>query len=788
MTTLVHALSYATTVGFGYLGWAAVWEWHRERTTSHAYRALALGALAVSTILARVEALAPITTRPLAAVGVVAFEVSAYALLLFRGTLTPLSPTFRNIAGSALIAGGSLMVVVGQPPPGELPSSLQFAAATIGILAWAACITEPIIRLWRVARHRPAIQRARLRALSAGFAGIVVILLVAIGIGPRSAQQTIGAQLGYGLAALALVPLLALTFVPPEWLRRRWRRREETALRHAVQALLLHTSDRATLAELALEWALRLVGGEGGLVLDEGGALLARRGPGDEELRAMLDGSAPPVHATLVPSRGRGSRAAIALPLQSAAGTATLIVLAGPVTPRFGAEEVARLEEYADSVSVALERVRLHEALSAVAATDALTGLCNRGEFERIIEAPQGTPFAVLAIDVDRLKLINDTYGHEAGDDALRAVATTLRMGVRDGDTLARTGGDEFAAFLPGTEARDASAVAERLRRSMYGVPLAHGVARISVGLAVGQCGDRAAAVWGQADEALYRAKGAGRDRCQIAQADTAAGSIGQVVRLETILPSLLVEDGMTAVFQPVVDLVTGAIVGFEALGRPPGWGAHLGVDRLFTAAERLGRGRDLDWICRRAAVQRGADLPPGSTLFVNIGVTALLDPIHGVDQMLLLLRWARRKPSTVVLEITEREAVQDLDRLLEVLAAYREQGFRFALDDVGAGHSTLEVLATAVPEFVKISENLTSRASELGPQSAIRAVVAFAASCGGEVVAEGLENDNAVQLMRRLGVSLGQGFALGRPAAASQWRRAGGDGWRPSVVAQPSL
>jgi EAL domain-containing protein (putative c-di-GMP-specific phosphodiesterase class I) len=244
----------------------------------------------------------------------------------------------------------------------------------------------------------------------------------------------------------------------------------------------------------------------------------------------------------------------------------------------------------------------------------------------------------------------------------------------------------------------------------------------------------------------------------------------------------------MTAVFQPVVDLVTGATVGFEALGRPPGWGAHLGVDGLFTAAERLGRGRDLDWICRRAAVQRGADLPPGSTLFVNIGVTALLDPIHGVDQMLLLLRWARRQPSTVVLEITEREAVQDLDRLLEVLAAYREQGFRFALDDVGAGHSTLEVLATGVPEFVKISESLTRRASELGPQSAIRAVVAFAASCGSEVVAEGLETDNTVHLMRRLGVSLGQGFALGRPAAASHWRRAGEAGWGPSLVAQPSL
>jgi EAL domain-containing protein (putative c-di-GMP-specific phosphodiesterase class I) len=128
----------------------------------------------------------------------------------------------------------------------------------------------------------------------------------------------------------------------------------------------------------------------------------------------------------------------------------------------------------------------------------------------------------------------------------------------------------------------------------------------------------------------------------------------------------------------------------------------------------------------------------------------------------------------------------RSLSFTLEVLAAYREQGFRFALDDVGAGHSTLEVLAAAVPEFVKIAENLTISASDRGPQSAIRAVVTFATSCGSEVIAEGLESDNAVHLMRRLGVSLGQGFALGRPAPASQWRRAGEGGWRPSLVAQP--
>jgi EAL domain-containing protein (putative c-di-GMP-specific phosphodiesterase class I) len=133
---------------------------------------------------------------------------------------------------------------------------------------------------------------------------------------------------------------------------------------------------------------------------------------------------------------------------------------------------------------------------------------------------------------------------------------------------------------------------------------------------------------------------------------------------------------------------------------------------------------------------------------------------------MLLLLRWAQADAESVVLEITEREAVRDLGRFEEVLGAYREHGFRFALDDVGEGHSTFELLASAAPEFVKISSRLVTRRSAAAQQSAIRGIVAFAAASGATVIAEGIESEEDARVMAGLGVVLGQGWALGRPEA----------------------
>ncbi|HEY2704722.1 MAG TPA: EAL domain-containing protein [Candidatus Dormibacteraeota bacterium] len=463
-------------------------------------------------------------------------------------------------------------------------------------------------------------------------------------------------------------------------------------------------------------------------------------------------------------------------------GRVTGVVTFGGPSPRPAGEDLAALlADIGSQLGQFVERKRVESALArsaarlaALAATDPLTGLPNRREFERALGDPQLGGYSVLAIDVDNLKVINDAYGHEAGDAALQAVGSALRMGLRDIDVVARTGGDEFAALLPGANGGEAAAAAERLRRTMHGITLPRGQARVSVGCAVGAPGEDALRCWAAADEALYRAKSAGRDRFELVPGEEGGGvSLTRMARWESLIPGLISTDGMVTVFQPIVDLATGEVIGYEALGRPAGGSREAAVDELFDAADRLGLGRDLDWVCRRTALQAARRLPAGCQIFVNVGAGSLLDPVHGVDQMLLLLRWAHRRPEEVVLEITERDAVHDLDRLTEVLRVYRAHGFRFALDDVGEGHSTFEVLAAATPEFLKVAGSLVRRVDALGPRGAVDALVAFAATTGAEVIAEGLETAETAATLRRLGVTLGQGFALGRPADPEVWRRA---------------
>ena len=400
---------------------------------------------------------------------------------------------------------------------------------------------------------------------------------------------------------------------------------------------------------------------------------------------------------------GRRSRRVVAAPLRATGGRVigVLVLISHARRGAWDVDDLTVVQAIADEAAVAVARAGLFEESALHATTDPLTKVGNRRAFEERLGEMTGAT-AVIAIDVDHLKPINDEFGHEAGDMLLIEVARTLRAQLRVGDQLLRIGGDEFVSIMDATTEAEAVAIAERMRVSLHGVALPHGKARISAGVAAG--GGGVHALWLAADEALSTAKKDGRDRVVVA----GDRSLPSLVRgggdagamLDAILSKRRV---IQAVFQPIVLLSDHQVIGWEALARVPGLrDPGDGVEDVFALAHRRGVTKEIDWICRRIAMAAASGLPDSDPLFLNVSAAMLLDPLHPVDHMLLLARWAERDPETIVLEITERESIADQQRLRFVLASYREHGFQFALDDIGEGHSTLELLAAAVPEFVE--------------------------------------------------------------------------------------
>jgi diguanylate cyclase (GGDEF)-like protein/PAS domain S-box-containing protein len=480
-----------------------------------------------------------------------------------------------------------------------------------------------------------------------------------------------------------------------------------------------------------------------------------------------------------------GVRSAIACPITNASGMVGVLAYFFETLPSVETLTVETITEISSEAAHVVTRIRAQGALrdealrmAELASTDRLTGLKNRREFDRILGTIPRQSFAILAIDVDHLKRVNDEFGHEAGDTVLRTVATTLALMLRGWDVIARVGGDEFAAILLDVDPAEAASAAQRLRAAMHLVPTPGGRSNISLGWASAPPGTDPMSAWRRADECLYEAKRSGRDRVVGRHVDGAEQVTPSGSSVTELIGELVSGRPIHAVYQPIVDLNDGHVVGYEALARPEGFGASDSVETLFEVAHRSGHIRDLDWLCRRAALSQAASLPAGILLFMNVSVAALLDPLHDVDQLMLLLEWTGRSPHRLVLEIGEHESVRDLDRLRVVLSSYRKAGIRFAIDDLGEGFATTELLESAEPEFVKLARSLTMNAARRSSRAAIKTALTFARVHDSVVIAEGVENELVSDQIRSLNIPLGQGFGLGRPTvaadlldAAAAWR-----------------
>jgi diguanylate cyclase (GGDEF)-like protein len=429
--------------------------------------------------------------------------------------------------------------------------------------------------------------------------------------------------------------------------------------------------------------------------------------------------------------------------------------------------------------------------LAAAARTDPLTQVLNRRAFLLLFDwelersRRSGRPLSVLVGDLDRFKQVNDRFGHQAGDDALKRASAVLAEAKRRGDTLARIGGEEFALILPDSDEQGAFVLGERLRCALRDsfasdpVPLT-----ISFGIACSPThGVDTEALLQAADQALYAAKTLGRDRVLVhgpevtgvAASEHAADSYAlrservplsaRGNELAELLPGderrqvaeLLDRDqAVQAVFQPMVALATGHVVGYEALARFPLLHDRE-PDAWFAQAHRGGLGPALEAASVRAALSRPGR-PAGTLLALNVSPSTL-----GSQEIQDALP---QELSGLVLELTEHELISDEEGLLSHLAALRARGALIAVDDAGSAYAGLQQVMRLQPDIIKLDRPLIDGVHARADKAAlVDSFVAFAHRTGATVCAEGIETLADLAALADLDVDYGQGFALGRPS-----------------------
>jgi len=370
MTEVLQALQYATSLVFVLLGLLTLRDYLLHRERSRGLLALAIGCLGLVSLLGQAQAF---SGYALGQVGqdlvLVILMVSGYALLLFRSSFIRLRPRAQMFSFAGVLAVILLVLVANVPyQPNARLNLFQQVSVGLLVLAWAACVIEPIVRFWLASIGRPAVLRERLRALSVGYAALVLIVLFA-GLATAASQHPF-VRLATQLIALLAAPLLYVSFSPPLWLRFTWRNPEEVAYRESIKDLLLFSPTRQRLAERALEWAVRFVGADSAFIADSDGSVLAARGIDEvqaERLRAQL--GAPARETMLRLPGGEDAQSALVVPLPLNSGTGVLVVLSGPFTPFFGTDEIGRLTAYATNLTIGLDRTTLTERIAALERT-----------------------------------------------------------------------------------------------------------------------------------------------------------------------------------------------------------------------------------------------------------------------------------------------------------------------------------------------------------------------------------------------------------------------------------
>ncbi|HEX8856409.1 MAG TPA: EAL domain-containing protein [Thermoleophilaceae bacterium] len=474
----------------------------------------------------------------------------------------------------------------------------------------------------------------------------------------------------------------------------------------------------------------------------------------------------------------RGLQAAIAAPVHDSGRTVgALVVGSYDGDRRYGSHEHDTLVAFAEHASLAVSDAKLADALVYQALHDSLTGLPNRSLFmdrlgHCLARSTRGmNPVAVMYIDVDGFKSVNDSLGHAAGDELLVTVAGRLDSCVRPGDTVARLGGDEFVVLLEEVDSQEETRrIAERVLEELRKPCTLHGqevIMTVSVGIAVGREG--AAELVRNADVAMYRAKSTGKGRYEVFEPGM-RDRIVERVTLERHLRRAIEGDELTLAYQPIVRLDSGEIVSVEALAR---WtDPELGVvppNRFIPIAEEAGLILPLGaWVLRQAVRQaakwRGRLGDAAPTVSVNVSGIEL-EQADVVARVSETLHEEGLPAASLVVEITETVLMDDSNHVRATLAGLRDLGVQIAVDDFGTGYSSLQFLSRFPIDVLKIPKPFVDDVDAPSGSSALaRAIIDLAENFSLRTVAEGVEQPGQALTLRTLGCTWGQGYHFARP------------------------
>ncbi len=423
-------------------------------------------------------------------------------------------------------------------------------------------------------------------------------------------------------------------------------------------------------------------------------------------------------------------------------------------------------------------RLETQSRLKHLATHDPLTGLPNRALLAEQLELAIATmklgeqPLALLYLDLDHFKDVNDTLGHAAGDALLRAVSQRLLGCLRGDAMVARMGGDEFALWISDLDAAGASILAQRIISAMA-EPIAVAGHRVFVGTSIGitvfpDDGDQVGTLLSNGDIAMYRAKQDGRNCFHLFDKQLNE-QVRRRASLEQALHEAVPLEQVAVAYQPQVELATGRIIGVEALLRwnHPGHGA-VGPDEFVPIAERSGLINNIGaWVlhesCRQVVAWSNAGLPP-----IGVAVNLATAQFKGSDVPRLVaevLEATGLSPSRLELEITETGVMQDIRNAAEVLRALAALGVTLAIDDFGTGYSSLSYLRKLPVDKIKIDRSFVSDVAANEDAAAIaKAIVGLAHSLRLSVIAEGVETEEQAKFIRETGCAYAQGFLYGRP------------------------